>query len=133
MRAIALCHWKAQLAAQRTFGEPDKHFDALNTVNFNNLIKSVPDDVDWDDPVAALDALGIGTTGSKVPRPKIVSPEELHTQARELSGKIFDHYERLQAILQRHESTIQKRWAKKTRKQRREVLLDCWPNMSPTH
>ncbi|KAK3387773.1 hypothetical protein B0H63DRAFT_559227 [Podospora didyma] len=40
----------------------------------------------------------------------------------------------LQNILSRHEATIQKRWPKKTKQQRINILLKAWgPNMPPTH
>lgn len=33
----------------------------------------------------------------------------------------------------RHEATVQKRWLKKTRRQRLSILLDAWPAMAAVH
>lgn len=56
---------------------------------------------------------------------------EIESKKREKS--IYQNYEILGRVLERHEETIQKRWLKKNRKQRLEVLLAAWPDMSPTH
>jgi hypothetical protein len=47
-----------------------------------------------------------------------------------MAAQIFSDWERLNAILDRHQAMIYKRWAKKPRKQRVEVLLAAWPKMS---
>ena len=47
--------------------------------------------------------------------------------------QIFRDYHALNGILARFEDVIRKRWVKKTRDQRKKVLLTAWPNMSTTH
>ncbi|KAJ4260462.1 hypothetical protein NW762_007202 [Fusarium torreyae] len=54
---------------------------------------------------------------------------EIESEAKKKGKSIFENYEHLGKILERHEDTIQKRWAKKTRKQRLKILLDAWPDM----
>lgn len=70
--------------------------------------------VDTSDPLAWFKAMGAGTPGG-TPMPTLISPEEARRKAREKSNKIFQHLRHLRAIVDRHEATIQKRWAKKTK------------------
>lgn len=65
-------------------------------------------------------------------------PRELDTKttkaaAKHFSTAIFKDWTRLNAIVKRYEAVIQRRWMKKTIKQRRELLLKAWPGMSVTH
>ncbi|KAF7553797.1 hypothetical protein G7Z17_g3396 [Cylindrodendrum hubeiense] len=83
-------------------------------------------DIDWSDPASFLAAMG-------GPIPKCPSPSEVRQEATERSRKIFASYDTLNKILERHESTIQKRWAKKTRSQRLRILLKAWPEMPVLH
>ncbi|CAH0027946.1 unnamed protein product [Clonostachys rhizophaga] len=46
------------------------------------------------------------------------------------AAKVLDDYRCLQAIVMRHEATIQKRWSKKTKDQRASLLLQVWPNIA---
>ncbi|KAJ1712176.1 hypothetical protein NYO67_5650 [Aspergillus flavus] len=64
------------------------------------------DGIDWNDPASALKAIGAGGPGKPCRR---------------------------KTIIQRHEATIQKRWSKKTRQQRLNVLLSAWPDMPAIH
>ncbi|KAF9907345.1 hypothetical protein EC991_010994 [Linnemannia zychae] len=59
--------------------------------------------------------------------------DEVRNQARRRVTNIFKDWTLLNHIVQRHEATIQKRWLKKTREQRKSTLLSAWPNMSATH
>ncbi|KAB8243617.1 hypothetical protein BDV35DRAFT_407355 [Aspergillus flavus] len=61
----------------------------------------------------------------------LLLPSKLSATAR--SDEIFTSYETLHRIIQRHEATIQKRWSKKTRQQRLNVLLSAWPDMPAIH
>ncbi|EKJ76105.1 hypothetical protein FPSE_03737 [Fusarium pseudograminearum CS3096] len=65
--------------------------------------------------------------------PELPAPKAAMKEAKKNSEKIFSSYNLLNQILQRHEPTIQKRWTKKTREQRREILRKAWPNMPTTH
>lgn len=96
------------------------------------ILDSVPDNdmdfdnVDYNDP-ATLAAL----TGMAAP--PTMEPSVLQQQAREMSRDIFKDYAMLHSILQRHELTIHKRWLKKTRPQKLNILLTAWPNMAAVH
>ncbi|KAF9329977.1 hypothetical protein BG006_007034 [Podila minutissima] len=58
---------------------------------------------------------------------------EVRMEAHERTKNIFDDWTLLNHIIQRHEATIQKRWLKKSRDQRRNTLLHAWPNMPKMH
>ena len=65
--------------------------------------------------------------------PNTVSPEQVIKHIRVYWEHIFQDWSLLNAVLDRHEAAIRKRWAKKTRSMRKDVLLYCWPNMAPSH
>jgi hypothetical protein len=92
----------------------------------NDSVLSHPD---YNDPatLAGLSQL----TGMAAP--PTMRPELLRTEARDLSQSILANYETLQAILARHEATIHKRWAKKKKQQKIEILEHAWPGMAKTH
>ncbi|KAI0145568.1 hypothetical protein GGR57DRAFT_506762 [Xylariaceae sp. FL1272] len=62
-----------------------------------------------------------------------LSPDAAIRLSQERSAAVFANFTKLQAILDRHEEVIRKRWHKKTREQRKNILLDLWPNMPPNH
>ncbi|EXL65227.1 hypothetical protein FOPG_18539 [Fusarium oxysporum f. sp. conglutinans race 2 54008] len=93
--------------------------------NFNSQDGSLPD-IDWSNPVEFLTAMG-------GPMPELPSPAKVRRQAGEYSTKIFASHHLLKQILERHEATIQKRWTKKTRQQRLQILLKAWPAMPASH
>ncbi|XP_044724835.1 C2H2 and C2HC zinc finger [Hirsutella rhossiliensis] len=68
-----------------------------------------------------------------MPVPTYKSPADVRREAQQRSSSIFASYHRLQAILVRHEATIQRRWAKKKKQQRLEILLSAWPGMAKMH
>ncbi|KAF2739475.1 hypothetical protein EJ04DRAFT_398625, partial [Polyplosphaeria fusca] len=59
--------------------------------------------------------------------------EEGRTLAEYWRSSLFDHWEMLGKILERHEDTIRKRWSKKSHQQRKAVLLEAWPGMPRQH
>ncbi|KLO86955.1 uncharacterized protein LW93_12812 [Fusarium fujikuroi] len=59
--------------------------------------------------------------------------DEVEIESKRRGKSIYQNYGILGRILERHEETIQKRWLKKNRKQRLDVLLTAWPDMPPTH
>ncbi|KXT16820.1 hypothetical protein AC579_6795 [Pseudocercospora musae] len=71
--------------------------------------------------------------GKDLPVPKKLSTQETRCAARHFAISIFKDWTQLNAIIKRFEATIQKRWMKKSVKQRREILLKAWPGMSATH
>lgn len=86
------------------------------------------DGVNWSDPQSVLDAMGI-----QGPIPRMPTVEEVRREADGNSRKIFASYDTLSKIIQRHEATIQKRWSKKTKQQRLQILLNAWPGMPASH
>ncbi|KAG0041138.1 hypothetical protein BGZ83_002300, partial [Gryganskiella cystojenkinii] len=63
-------------------------------------------------------------------------PEDLtcpSTEIKERTTNIFKDWTALNHIILRHESLIQKRWLKKTREQRKAILLSAWPDMPTMH
>lgn len=71
--------------------------------------------------------------GYDLPVPKKLSTEEIKHHATRFAHAIFKHWVDLNAILKRFEPTIQKRWLKKSPKQRCEILLKAWPDMAKQH
>ncbi|CAI6334407.1 unnamed protein product [Periconia digitata] len=61
------------------------------------------------------------------------TPETVTNLAQDRVTSIFDNYETLQAILERHEALIRQRWTKKKPEQRKKQLLEAWPRMSKNH
>jgi len=98
----------------------------------NNLPDVDFSEINWDDPASVFSAIG-GGPGTSLPIPKMISPEQVRKQASERSIQIFSDWELLNAILDRHEPMIHKRWLKKTKNQRLETLLAAWPKMSAAH
>ncbi|KAH7142916.1 hypothetical protein B0J13DRAFT_51700 [Dactylonectria estremocensis] len=82
--------------------------------------------IDWNDPASFMAAMG-------GPIPVCLSPIEVRQEATKRSRNIFATYETLSKILERHEGTVQKRWTKKTRRQRLQILLKAWPDMPTPH
>lgn len=72
-------------------------------------------------------------SGSGLPIPEQVSPEEVRRQATKRSSSIFQSFDTLRAIVDRHELTIQNRWMKKTRPQRLKIILSAWPGLPVSH
>ncbi|ATY61278.1 hypothetical protein A9K55_005689 [Cordyceps militaris] len=103
----------------------DFHFDPFDPDQVEGL-PDLPDDIDWTNPEHLFKVMG-------GPRPKTPSPAEVRREATERSHAIFSAYDTLSKILQRHEATIQKRWVKKTKQQRLQVLLKAWPGMPASH
>lgn len=60
-------------------------------------------------------------------------PSEVCQEAKQRLDTIFTTCGNLNAILERHEHTIRRRWVKKTRGQRLKILLNAWPNMATVH
>ncbi|KAM0171854.1 hypothetical protein ACHAPF_007881 [Botrytis cinerea] len=62
-----------------------------------------------------------------------LTPNEVREKARLASQKILSDWNTLRIILQLHADTLEKRWMKKSRTKRKDLLLEAWPNMSTTH
>ncbi|CZT24547.1 uncharacterized protein RCC_10272 [Ramularia collo-cygni] len=72
-------------------------------------------------------------TGADLPIPSGLDIDEIAVEARRFRMSIFRDWTRLNAILKRFEFKIQKRWMKKSMKQKREILLKARPELSITH
>ena len=65
---------------------------------------------------------------------KMFSVAQVSNERAELVKQIFLEFTALGAVLERHEATIHKRWLKKTKDQRRVLILRAWNNdMAPCH
>ncbi len=89
------------------------------------------DDIDFKDPLSFFKALNDGKSG--LPMPDLMEPAQVRQLCKKRSSGIMASHDRLRAILSRHEPTIHKRWTKKTKHQRLQILQDGWPNMATTH
>ncbi|KAF2111934.1 hypothetical protein BDV96DRAFT_580891 [Lophiotrema nucula] len=58
------------------------------------------------------------------------SPGEVRSKSRGYAKKLFDDWNTLHVIVERHEETIRKRWTKKSQQQRKAILLAAWPGSS---
>ncbi|CAG9978518.1 unnamed protein product [Clonostachys byssicola] len=53
-----------------------------------------------------------------------------HANIERCVAEVLSDYRNLQAIVMRHEATIQKRWSKKTKDQRASLLRQVWPDIA---
>ncbi|KAI4609523.1 hypothetical protein J4E83_008693 [Alternaria metachromatica] len=84
----------------------------------------------------AVDDIELDELLTKLHRNDLVSPSLVTTIAKHASSlgeSICADYHTLNTILVRHEATIRKRWTKKSPAQRRDILLEAWPNMPEVH
>ncbi|KAL9097124.1 MAG: hypothetical protein Q9165_000550 [Trypethelium subeluteriae] len=65
--------------------------------------------------------------------PPILTATEVRSKSKTLSLSIFNSWNSLKATFERHEATIRKRWLRRTREQRKKILLAAWPDMSIPH
>ena len=65
--------------------------------------------------------------------PSLLTPSGVRSKSKSLSSTIFGLWNSLKPIVERHEGTIRKRWSKKTREQRKNILLAAWPGMATLH
>ncbi|KAK4035201.1 hypothetical protein C8A01DRAFT_48531 [Parachaetomium inaequale] len=75
----------------------------------------------------------ISGPGRRFPIPTIVTAADLRREAEKRAKNIVEHWETLRGLLQRHEATIDRRWTKKSKKQRLKTILEVWPDMPYTH
>lgn len=94
-----------------------------------DLPNMVTELVDWDAVLQGRPSTG-PRASSKRP---VKSASEVQHVARKRSYAIHTAYRTLADIAQRHEPTIQARWAKKSKQKRLKILLDAWPGMAPSN
>jgi hypothetical protein len=124
---------QVRMPPSHAFPNVNPRFDRFNPEHTANLPDLDLSSIDWSNPWEGLRALGVGGPGSNIPIPKSISADQTKKEAKQHSLQIFKDFELLRAILDRHESTIYKRWMKKTVKQKHVILLSAWPNMATTH
>lgn len=71
--------------------------------------------------------------GWDLPSPKPLELDQIRTIASTLAHDVFADWTALNATLKRFEALIQKRWLKKSAKQRRETLTGVYPNIPLVH
>lgn len=90
------------------------------------------DPIQIEKTTSLIDSLNIDHPGT-IPMPEFKSPGEVRKEAAARSKSIFNSFDTLSKILDRHEATIQRRWIERTRAQRLKVLLSAWPDMPASH
>ena len=59
--------------------------------------------------------------------------DSVSKESRGLSSTVILSWTNLREILIRHEEVLRKRWLKRTRDQRKKLLMTAWPDMPPVH
>ena len=90
------------------------------------------EDVGANDPLRWLKLAGLGKPGAP-PLPRLLSPHQVRSQALPLSQEILNLWAKLHRIVANWDTTMQKRWLKKTKEQRKKILLGAWPGMPTIH
>lgn len=62
-----------------------------------------------------------------------ITRRQLEAQAGPQVQRIYENWNTLKVIVERHEEKIQTRWIKKSKLKRREILLSAWPGMAADH
>jgi hypothetical protein len=65
-------------------------------------------------------------TNPNLPAPICPSVSQVENDASKMSRNIFEYWDKLRTILEQYEAIIQRRWMKKTHKQRTKVLVEAW-------
>lgn len=100
-------------------------FDLDNSDNSDDLEEFK--NTDFSNPEAFFSKIGLPQPSS------FPTPTDVRRQAFERSTEVLSSWMTLQKILDRHEEMLRKRWTKKSKAQRKEILLTAWPNMPSTH
>lgn len=64
--------------------------------------------------------------------PELAKAQDVRERRNTRVASIFKNFRLLKQILWRHEATIQKRWMKKTKEQKRKIILAAWGGPMPT-
>lgn len=83
------------------------------------------------DPGRFLREMGFGKPGG-YKMPELAKAQDVREQRNTRVASIFKNFRLLKQILERHEATIQKRWMKKRREQKRKIILAAWGGPMPT-
>lgn len=106
----------------RQFGMEPERFMEMASMMQGGANPSSRDNA-FDDPNSMMEALGgLGN----LPMPEFGEAVAVRKEALARSTAIFKHYRILRDLLDRHEATIQKRWLKKGKEQRRKTIAAAW-------
>lgn len=71
---------------------------------------------------------------NNLPKPaSFPTPDEVKQNAQKRAASLLANCAILRKILERHEDVIRKRWMKKTKEQRKKILLTALPQLPPVH
>ncbi|KAL8995253.1 MAG: hypothetical protein Q9169_004959 [Polycauliona sp. 2 TL-2023] len=85
----------------------------------------------YDDPQRLFQAMTGGNPN--IPTPDFLSLSQVERKAKQHSYHIFAAQRALVNLLDRYESTLIKRWLKRTTVQRQKLLTTAFPGIPPTH
>lgn len=117
------------------WSEVDAPSHMLDSMDLSDLIAMTEmfEDADFSGPNGAPPSFLEEMKLAGLPAFRTLDPAETEAQRRGMASRIFSDWSLLRDVLDRHQATINKRWAKKTAKQRVELLLTIWPKMSAVH
>ncbi|KAJ6191977.1 hypothetical protein J3E72DRAFT_204991 [Bipolaris maydis] len=61
------------------------------------------------------------------------TPQEVRSATSQYAKQLFKDHDTLLKIVDRHENVLRRRWMKKSRSQKKMILLDAWPDMPSQH
>lgn len=112
------------------WNDPASICDAvLNFESDDPNVNEAVDNIDHSDPTSFFRTMGAGQPGRML-MPEFADAKTVRRRSTIMSNQIFSDWTTLRQITDRHQATIQKRWAKKTKNQRTQILLSAWPNMA---
>lgn len=89
---------------------------------------------EWDSFISRAPAATISLADEEgKSRTDTMTLEEVQSWSKTTLDSLFSAWSQLKHIMDKHETTLQNRWLKKTTKQRTEILLQAWPKMSRVH
>lgn len=80
-------------------------------------------------PVSNIHFLG----EDSVIRKDTITVDEVNVLSQTTLDALFEAWTQLRSIMAQHETTLNKRWLKRTINQRKEILSRAWPRMPPMH
>lgn len=84
-------------------------------------------------PILSLCGSVVLHNGAKISLPQSIDINRLRNEVAKRSESISKNYKLLNAILERHEACIHKKWKNKGNRNRAKLLLDAWPEMPANH
>ena len=110
---------------------PTDPYEFWEWLNSNAMAEHDDDEEIPTDPKGLFEYINAGNPN--LPVPAMPSVSEVIRDATASSHRIFQDWNRLHGVLEQYEDVLRKRWIKKSREQRKKVLLTAWPNMAAIH